>query len=289
MPELPDLTILAEAFSPALVGRAVVAASVADPLVLRATPDQVRALEGALLRSVRRRGKFLVLAFDRHEVWFAPMLTGRLALVAPTSTRPRPAITLRFGPRSASGAAAPAWAAGATWLPAEATQVDLRYLDPTRMGKVYVVPPGGEGVVPNTGPDDLGPDVDDPAFTIEDWRARIRRHPGELKGLLRNQGFVAGIGNAYADEILWAARLSPWRRRSSLATEEIDLLYETARAVLADSVDVLRSRVAPTFEKQVRDHLKVHLRGGSPCARCGATISQVGGREATSWCRTCQR
>jgi formamidopyrimidine-DNA glycosylase len=52
---------------------------------------------------------------------------------------------------------------------------------------------------------------------------------------------------------------------------------------------VLRSRVAPTFEKQVRDHLKVHLRAGQPCLRCGATITQVGGREATSYCRTCQR
>ncbi len=61
------------------------------------------------------------------------------------------------------------------------------------------------------------------------------------------------------------------------------------RETLAWSIDILRARVAPTFEKQVRDHLKVHLRGGIPCLRCGAAISQVGGREATSYCRACQR
>ena len=135
----------------------------------------------------------------------------------------------------------------------------------------------------------MGPDADDPALTLDEWRSRIRRHPGELKGLLRNQAFVAGIGNAYSDEILWAARLLPFRKRASLASEEIDALFDATRLVLADAVPILRARVPPTFERQVRDHLKVHLRGGKPCPRCGATISQVGGREATSYCRSCQR
>jgi formamidopyrimidine-DNA glycosylase len=143
--------------------------------------------------------------------------------------------------------------------------------------------------VPGAGAAELGPDADDPALTVEDFRARIRRHPGEIKGLLRNQSFVAGIGNAYSDEILWAARLSPFRRRSTLAAEEVDALYMAMRETLAASIEILRARVPPTFERQVRDHLKVHLRGGQPCPRCGALISQVGGREATSYCRACQR
>ena len=71
----------------------------------------------------------------------------------------------------------------------------------------------------------LGPDADDPDLTLEAWRERIRRHPGELKPLLRNQLFVAGIGNAYSDEILHAARLNPFRKRTTLAAEEIDELY----------------------------------------------------------------
>ena len=100
---------------------------------------------------------------------------------------------------------------------------------------------------------------------------------------------MAGIGNAYSDEILWDARLSPFRRRSTLAAEEVDALYMAMRETLAGSIEILRARVPPTFERQVRDHLKVHLRGGQPCPRCGALISQVGGREATSYCRACQR
>jgi formamidopyrimidine-DNA glycosylase len=155
------------------------------------------------------------------------------------------------------------------------------------MGKLYLVAAGGATSVPGIA--ELGPDADDPALTLEVWRTRIRRHPGELKSLLRNQAFVAGLGNAYSDEVLWAAGLHPFRRRSSLAGEEVDALHAATKDVLRSSIEILRARVPPTFEKQVRDHLKVHLRGGEPCPRCGGTISQVGRREATSFCRSCQR
>ncbi len=291
VPELPDLTILAEAFGPALAGRPVIAARAPDPLVLRATPDQLAGLVGEVLREVRRRGKFLGFVFGGRVLWAAPMLTGRLGMVAPKAAKPKGAVVLRFGPRAAGTiVASPApWVADAGWLPADEAEVEIRYLDPTRMGKLYLVEADVEARVPGMDPGELGPDADDPSLTLDVWRARIRRHPGELKPLLRNQAFVAGIGNAYSDEILWAARLLPFRRRSSLAIEEVDTLYEATRMTLVDAIEVLRERVAPTFEKQVRDHLKVHLRGGQACQRCGASISQVGGREATSYCRTCQR
>ena len=290
MPELPDLTILAEAFGAALVGRTIDSATAVDPLVLRATPAELAATVGDRLLKVRRRGKFLILETDRTTIWAAPMLTGRFGMVPPGAARPKGSVVLRFGPRAGPGPAdTAAWARGADWVPAPDTGVDLRYLDPTRMGKLYLVPADAPRDVPGTAPADLGPDADDPALTLDRFRERIRRHPGELKGLLRNQAFVAGIGNAYSDEILWAARLNPFRRRSSLADEEVDALYAAIRETLGWSISVLRARVAPTFEKQVRDHLKVHLRGGKPCLRCGGTISQVGGREATSYCRSCQR
>jgi formamidopyrimidine-DNA glycosylase len=290
VPELPDITILAEAFGAALVGRMIVAASAPDPLVLRATPAEFATLLGDRLLDVRRRGKFLILEADRTTVWASPMLTGRFGLVAPGVARPKGSVILRFGPWVGPGpdVVAP-WVRGAAWLPMRDAEVELRYLDPTRMGKLYLVPVDAPRSVPGTEAADLGPDANDPALTVHEFRARIRRHPGELKRLLRNQSFVAGIGNAYSDEILWAARLSPFRRRSSLAGEEVDALYAAMHETLAWSVDILRARVPPTFEKQVRDHLKVHLRGGLPCLRCGAAISQVGGREATSYCRACQR
>jgi formamidopyrimidine-DNA glycosylase len=178
---------------------------------------------------------------------------------------------------------------GASWLPDGDAQIEIRYRDPTQMGKVYVVPAGSGRPVPGLD-EDLGPDADDPALDLETWRARIKRHPGELKNLLRNQAFVAGIGNAYSDEILHAARLAPFRKRSTLAPDEIDELYRATRSTLADAVTILRERVPPTFETQVRDFLAVHGKGGQACPRCGTRITEVApGREATDWCRGCQR
>ncbi len=287
VPELPDLAILADVFAAALEGRPVTAFRIVDPLVLRATPDQAASLVGQVLEGVGRRGKHLVFRLERQDIWAAPMLSGRFGLAAPGAARPRPAIAIRFGPRLAAPRAPAAWVAGAPWLPDPGAEVELRYLDPTRMGKIYLAPTGDPSGVPGIA--ELGPDADDPALTLDAWQARIRRHPGELKGLLRNQAFVAGIGNAYSDEILWEARLSPFRRRSTLAPEETAALFAATRSTLAAAVELLRSRVPPTFEKQVRDHLRVHLRGGRPCPRCGTTISQVGSREATSFCRSCQR
>jgi formamidopyrimidine-DNA glycosylase len=290
VPELPDLAILAEAFDPALGGRPVLALEPIDPLVVRATPAERATLSGQFVRAVDRRGKHLVLKLDAAEIWVTPMLTGRLQLASPQVTRPRAAARLDFGPRRTPARHAADWTIAAPWLPADGADVVLRYLDPTRMGKLTVIPAGSGRVVAGAAPDDLGPDADDPALDLETWRARIRRHPGELKGLLRNQAFVAGIGNAYSDEILHAARLAPFRRRSSLAPEEVDELYRATRATLAEAIALLRARVPPTFERQVRDQMKVHLRGGQPCPRCGTTISQVSpGGQATSYCRGCQR
>ncbi len=158
------------------------------------------------------------------------------------------------------------------------------------MGKIYLLPAGVERVVPGAAESEMGPDADDPLLTAEVWRTRIRRHPGELKNLLRNQEFVAGIGNAYSDEIVHAARLLPFRKRGTLAPEEIDELFRATRSVLGNAVDVLRQRVPPTFETEVRDFLAVHNKGGQACPRCGQRITQTeAGGFTTSYCRHCQR
>lgn len=287
MPELPDLAILADAFDAALGGRPVTAFAAPDPLVLRAAPAEAASLVGDVVRGVNRRGKHLVFRLERHDLWAAPMLTGRFALVRPAAARPRAAVALTLGPRAGAPPPAASWVVGAPWLPAAGDPTELRYLDPSRMGKLYLAPAGDASSVPGIAA--LGPDADDPSLTLDVWRVRIRRHPGELKSLLRNQAFVAGLGNAYSDEVLWAAGLHPFRRRSSLAEEEVDSLHAATQAVLRGAIEVLRARVPPTFEKQVRDHLRVHLRGGESCPRCGGAISQLGRRESTSFCRSCQR
>jgi formamidopyrimidine-DNA glycosylase len=143
--------------------------------------------------------------------------------------------------------------------------------------------------VPGAGAEEMGPDADDPALTLDMWRDRIKRHPGELKNLLRNQEFVAGIGNAYSDEILYAAKLLPSRRRATLAPEEVDDLYASTRATLSTAIATLRDRVPPTFETEVRDFLAVHNKGGQACPGCGQRITQVeAGGFTTSYCRHCQ-
>jgi len=262
VPELPDLTVVAEALDAALRGRQIRLAEAPGPLAVRGTPAELAALIGQRVTSIRHRGKFLMLDLDRDHVVFNPMLTGRFQLAANPGIRQpgKTAVVLGFGARTEVAGARPPfarWTRGAAWLP----EVD-----------------------------EIGPDIDDPALTVETWRERIRRHPGELKNLLRNQAFVAGIGNAYSDEILHAARLLPFRKRSTLAPEEVDTLYTAARSTVADAIAVLRRRVPPTFETQVRDFLAVHMKGGQACPRCGKRITEVkAGGFVTSYCRGCQR
>ena len=290
MPELPDLTVVADALHAALAGRPVLSATAPGPLAVRGTPAELDALSGQTVVSIRRRGKFLLIDLDRDEIAANPMLTGRFQLAAPGDKLPaKTAVVLGFGPRTGRPRDAARWTRGAAWLPADDAPAEVRYRDPTQMGKIYLQPAGVERDVPGLGDPDQGPDADDPALTLDVWRDRIRRHPGELKNLLRNQSFVAGIGNAYSDEILHAAKLLPFRKRSSLAAEEVDALYAATRSTLTDAIAVLRERVPPTFERQVRDFLAVHDKGGQPCPRCGTKITEVrAGGFITSYCRGCQ-
>jgi formamidopyrimidine-DNA glycosylase len=291
VPELPDLTIVAEAFHAALGGRPIEDASAPGPLAVRGTPAEMAALRGQAVLSVVRVGKFLELALERDRIVVNPMLTGRFQLARPSGKRPpKTAFVLAFGPRQGAPKDVARWTVGASWLPADAAPVEVRYTDPTQMGKVYLAPAGVARAIPGYAPDERGPDADSPDLTLDAWRARIRRHPGELKNLLRNQEFVAGIGNAYSDEVLHAARLLPFRKRTSLAVDEVDELYRAMRATIEHAIEVLRERVPPTFEKQVRDFLAVHAKGGQPCPRCGTRITEVkAGGFVTSYCRGCQR
>jgi len=269
MPELPDLTIVAEELQARATGRLVKEASAPTPILVRATPTELAGLVDTAITTARRRGKFLLLTFAREgrdELVLAanPMLAGRFWLLdGADKVRARTGLRLRF----ADGG-------------------ELRYVDREMLGKLYLVRPDGLDAIP--GWTEMGPDADDPELTLEAFRQRIRKHPGELKSLLRNSRFVAGIGNAYSDEILWEAQLAPLRRRSTLKPEEIDRLYAAMRSVLADATARLRKLVPPDIQLQHREFLKVHLRGGEACPRCGRILRQIGGDEATTFCRTCQ-
>jgi formamidopyrimidine-DNA glycosylase len=269
VPELPDLTIVAEELTRRIAGRVVRSAEAPTPILVRATLAELEALAGTTVGRARRRGKFLLLPFERDEAVHRllaanPMLAGRFWITrAGERVRARTGLRLRLD-----------------------GDEDLRYVDREMLGKLYLVAPDAMDEIP--GWSEMGPDADDPELTLDAFRQRIRHHPGELKPLLRNPRFVAGIGNAYSDEILWDARLAPFRRRSTLSDDQIAELYASMRRVLADAVERLRDLVPPEIETQHREFLKVHLRGGQPCPRCGRELRQIGGREATTFCRTCQ-
>jgi len=291
MPELPDLAILADALHAGLAGRRLDIGRVPQSLVLRGTPSELDLFRGQRLTSVARRGKFLVFEFERDRMVLNPMLTGRMGFAAP-GDKPWPQTAFVFDflerqPDETSPINEP-WLRDVAWLPAADTPVQLRYRDATRMGKLYLLPAGVQRTV--AGWDEQGPDADDPALTLDTWRARIARHSGQLKNLLRNQEFVAGIGNAYSDEILWDARLAPFRTRASLADAEVDALYEATRHVLSRAIGQLRDLVPPRLEVEQRKFLSVHAKGGEACPRCGTRLTEVkAGGFVTTYCRNCQR
>ncbi|MEX2548402.1 MAG: DNA-formamidopyrimidine glycosylase family protein [Chloroflexota bacterium] len=290
MPELPDLAILADALDAGLAGRPLTGASTPQSLVLRGTPTELAAFNGQVLNEVSRRGKFLVFGFDRDRIIVNAMLTGRLGFAEPKSKAwPGIAAVFSFGAVTIERTHPPAdWLAGADWLPSPDAPIEMRYKDATRMGKIYLMPAGVSR--PVAGWDEQGPDALDPALTLEVWRARIAKHNGELKNLLRNQAFVTGIGNAYSDEILWEARLAPFRTRASLAPGEVDALYAATRKVLPWAIGELRHLVPPRLEVEQRKFLNVHWKGGEACPRCGTKLTEVkAGGFVTNWCRGCQR
>ena len=162
---------------------------------------------------------------------------------------------------------------------------ELRYNDTADMGKIYLA--ADLSAVPAFA--EQGPEATADALTLDVFRARLKPHRGEIKGVLTDQAFVAGIGNAYADEILWAARLYPFRRTARLDAEEVERLYAAMRSVLAEALETLRRRVGDAIDVELRDFLAVHGKPGQPCPRCGSPISEVKReRRTTHFCRTCQ-
>ena len=273
MPELPELELLRTALGDYLAGRSVLSVQV-DPkrqVVLRYPPaDFARDLTGRTFKAVTRRGKFLTFAFedDGPSLIVNPMLGGRFAFC----TRAAPALASTCFTLQLSGA------------------MDLRFLDSVQMARVYLTE-RPEADVPAY--DDVGPDALDPALTFDGFEQRLRRHRGEVKNVLRNQAFVAGIGNAYSDEILFAAGIRPLRRASTLTPAERRSLYDATRSVLGNAVrivgDQYRAKKHP-LHKQDRAFMRIHGKGKAPCPRCGHRVSTIhSGGEATFFCRGCQR
>jgi formamidopyrimidine-DNA glycosylase len=160
---------------------------------------------------------------------------------------------------------------------------ELRYVDQRVMGQVYLTRDLAQ--VPDfTG---MGPEPFE--ISRDEFRVRLAHYRGEIKSILTRSEFVAGIGNAYADEILWQARLHPYRKRTQLTPEEIERLYDAMQSTLREAVEQVREEMGEAIHIESRGFLAVHLKSGQPGPRCGTPISLVGANQRiTNFCRTCQ-
>jgi formamidopyrimidine-DNA glycosylase len=267
MPEMPELEVLRDYFEPRLSNREISRVSVSPKFgFLLRTPlaDLARALEGQAIGPLSRRGKFFTIEVADRKLVINPMLGGRLHW-SPVSAKPPP-----------------------SWLFAlEIEGSDVLHLtDFARMARVYLVSDAELETVP--GWSEMGPEAAD--VSAGDFATRIKRHPGELKNLLRNQAFVAGIGNAYSDEILHAAQMLPLRKRPTLKPDDLSLLHASVGKVLNDAVTAIKAQPGYEPHKQDRSFMAVHMKGGEACPRCGHRIAQLSaGGSVTNFCRGCQR
>ena len=268
MPEVPDLEAIRTFFNRRIVGQTVERVDVFIPVVIRLPrEDFISQLVNDTFGEVQRHGKFLLFPFASGRIMVInAMLTGRFSYVERSVKKhARTCFTLYL-----------------------ANSHELRYADQRVMGRVYLVTADGLMTIPQFG--EMGPDVLSPELTEDLFKQRLRHHNGQIKSILVNHKFVAGIGNAYSDEILWEARIHPYRKRTAISDEEASGLYKATRSVFEWANPIVAEKMADTLDyTEWRDHLRVHRRGGQPCPRCGATISEItAGQRITSFCRHCQ-
>jgi formamidopyrimidine-DNA glycosylase len=267
MPELPELQVISERLNSLLKGSSITKVSVHNHLVVHGLPVEdfsSTAIGEKFIRS-EADGKFLLLVFSRHTFVINPMLTGRFKGVEryKTPTRNDMVSIQTDGPT-------------------------LWYSDAKKMGRIYLVLNGDYSDVADFA--DRGPSAMDPTLSMEIFLQRLKRHNGQIKSVLRNQRFVKGIGNAYADEILLYAGILPFRKRSSLNQEEVERLYSSMRKVLMRIREILSERSLDEIAAEKRDFLMIHNRGGGICPLCGGRISEVrANRFKTNYCQTCQK
>ncbi len=267
MPELPELEIIAKLLTDQLSGKTVKKTVVHNHIVvhgLLVSEFESNAV-GEQFDSVRADGKFLILSMNNHDFVVNPMLTGRFKTI-PRYKRPTSydMVSIHTG------------------------EVTLWYSDAKKMGRIYLVSKGDYSQV--AGFEDRGPSALDPGLTLEVFQGRIKRHTGQIKNLLRNQRFVNGIGNAYADEILVYAGILPFRTRPTLNEDEVEKLYHSMRKVLTRIRDIMSERSLDEIAIEKRDFLMVHNRGGAICPLCGGRVSEVtANRFKTNYCQTCQK
>jgi len=267
LPELPDIALYLRALRPRIVGERLERLRIASPFLLRSAEPPPAALAGRGVIDVRRLGKRIVLAFeDEHFAVLHLMIAGRLHWKAPGAPLPRRA-----------GLAAFDFAPGSLTFTEAGTK---------HRASLYLV----HGADALTAHDPGGLDV--LTGTLEQFRAALTRETHTLKRALTDPRAFDGIGNAYSDEMLHAARLSPLRLTSQVSAEESERLFHAVRSTLRTWIGRLQAETGDGFPEKVtafRSGMAVHGRFRQPCPVCGSPVQRI--RYAASevnYCPTCQ-
>lgn len=262
MPELPDLLHVVGKLRETLLGRRVTGSRLREPVILRCMlPGDLSLLTGRTLVSIERRLHFLAFRFGDMDLVVSPMLAGRFRLADPKArTEASLAFALELG------------------------DLELRYLDDKKMGKAYLASPKDWGRIPGLAAG--GRDVLSPEFTLERFRELLTKRRDQVRVFLLDKSALDSLGNAYADEVLWEARIHPKTWCRSLTPDDVARLHSAIGSVLRAAIDEVARRDEPT-EVKVRDFLKVRLK--DVCPRCGGKIRRARVRAMdASFCPTCQ-
>jgi formamidopyrimidine-DNA glycosylase len=271
MPEMPEVESLAQFLTERCVGRAVARVELVAFSALKTYDPPLSALHGLEIESVTRHGKFLDLSAQGLHLVFhlarAGWLRWRESLPETPAKPGKGPLALRVRLDDGSG-------------------FDLTEAGTQRKLAVYVVAnPQDIPMVATLGPDPMSPEFDQAALQ------GVLAHAGrsQIKGVLKDQRILAGIGNAYSDEILHAARLSPFKPSNSLSESELSTLYGAIKGELAGAIARAEGLAAKDLKGEKKSGLRVHGRKGQPCDVCGDTIAEVSFSDsALQYCPTCQ-
>ncbi|MFB9731981.1 Fpg/Nei family DNA glycosylase [Ornithinimicrobium kibberense] len=270
MPELPEVQALVDFLGGRAVGRVVTDVELGSIAVLKTFDPPPDSLVGRPVDGVHRHGKFVDLDVDGTHLVFHLARAGWLRWYEQVpATRVRPGkspIALRVRLDDDSG-------------------FDLTEAGTRKGLAAYVVPdPSAVPGIASLGPDPLADD-----FGPEQFAALLEGRRTQVKGLLRDQSVLAGVGNAYSDEVLHAARLSPFAIAATLTEEEVARLYEALRTTLNAAVMAAEGRPAAELKDAKRAGMNVHGRTGEACPVCGDTVREVSFADRSlQYCPTCQ-
>jgi formamidopyrimidine-DNA glycosylase len=272
MPELPDITVYLEALDRKVVGRRLVRIRTLNPFVLRSFEPPLDALAGRLVRGTRRMGKRLVL-----EVTQEPAGTESVFIVIHLMIAGR-LVWKPVGAKTTKNAIAALELENGTLFFTEAGTRKRASLTLVR----------GEAALNALDPGGLEPMT----ATLGEFAAALRRERHTIKRALTDPGLFSGIGNAYSDEILHAAKLSPMKMTTSMGDDEVRQLFEATRVTLASWTDILRAEAGDRFPEKVtafREGMAVHGRYKQPCPVCGSPVQRIVYAEnECNYCARCQ-